>query len=53
MSDEVIINDISSSIITNQEDDGDVRAIAPQVTEQDKIDIVQLGLQRAEENGAS
>ncbi|CAG4958097.1 unnamed protein product [Parnassius apollo] len=53
MSDEEIINQVSSSTIINKEDDDDVIETTPQVAAQDAINAFELGLQWAEENGAS
>lgn len=53
MSDEEIIKEISSATTIKQEDDDEVIATTPQVTAQDAINAFELGLQWAEENGAS
>lgn len=53
MSDEEIIKEISSHTTINQEDDDEVIATTPQVKAQDAINAFELGLQWAEENGAS
>ncbi len=51
MSDEEIIKEISTPI--NQEDDDEVIATTPPVKVQDAMNAFELGLQWAEENGAS
>ena len=51
MSDEDIIKAVSNNTTNDQEDNDDVIATAPQVTDQDAVNAFELGLQWAEENG--
>ncbi|KAG5872633.1 hypothetical protein JTB14_003721 [Gonioctena quinquepunctata] len=53
MSDEDIIKEVSNNTTNDQEDNDDVIATAPQVTDQDAVNAFELGLQWAEENGTS
>ncbi|KAK9892198.1 hypothetical protein WA026_019003 [Henosepilachna vigintioctopunctata] len=53
MSDEDIIREVSNNTTNDQEDNDDVIATAPQVTDQDAVNAFELGLQWAEENGTS
>ncbi|XP_052749794.1 jerky protein homolog-like [Galleria mellonella] len=53
MSDKDIIKEVSNNTTNDQEDNDDVIATAPQVTDQDAVNAFELGLQWAEENGTS
>lgn len=53
MSDEEIISQVSTSTVISEEDDDEVIPATSQVVAQDAINAFELGLQWAEENGAS